>query len=563
MWVKSLPGLSLAAMLALGGLGVSAAGDGAQDSGRGAARGGGAPASEVTRAAAASHIADAVQRRDKPAVLSLLKQRAGVNAPQGDGTTALHWAAYLEDAETTGLLIRAGAHVNAPNNYGIPPLTLAAENGNATIIQQLLKAGANPNGVVRAGEAPLMLAARTGGVDAVNVLLEAGASIDAKETWNGQTALMWAAAAGQGAVVKALIDQGARISTVSNTGMTPLMFAVRKGNLDAVRALINGSADVNGRRPDGATSLLVAIINGHEDLVDLLLDKGADPNAEGGTTNLTVKGVRARPLEIRIKTPTYAEQLRDVATEGGNGRNNTWGKPLQAAVHVANWHISDQFINVKIDRLRVIKSLLAHGADVNGRNSDMEPRWSGARYRRRLIGATAFLFAAKSADVEAMRLLLAQGADPTINTDLNITPLMAAAGIAWASNQDRASEAQVLEAVMLLVGERGADVNYVADTGETAMHAAAYRGANAVVQYLFDKGAKLDVVGLDGRTPLKVADGVEYGNSFAAQPQTAALLRKLGAKDIPCPGECEALFSDEAVSKVLKEKGIPEKAVKK
>ena len=94
-----------------------------------------------------------------------------------------------------------------------------------------------------------------------------------------------------------------------------------------------------------------------------------------------------------------------------------------------------------------------------------------------------------------MRLLLTAGADPQINTGLNITPLMAAAGIAWASNQERASEAQVLEAVKLLVEELGADVNFVADTGETAMHAAAYRGANSVVQYLFDKGAKLDVRG--------------------------------------------------------------------
>jgi cytohesin len=344
--------------------------------------------------------------------------------------------------------------------------------------------------------------------------------------------------------------------------MTPLMFAVRKGTLDTVRELLNAGADVNGTRPDGATPLLVAIVNGHEDLVDLLLEKGADPNAEGGTTLLTVKGMRARPMEIKIETPPYAEQLRDVASEGGNGRNNTWGRPLQAAVHVANWHVSDQFINVRIDRLRVIRSLLAHGADINGRNRDMEPRWSGARYRRRLVGATAFFFAAKSADVEVMRLLLARGADPTINTDLNITPLMAAAGIAWASNQDRANEREVLEAVRLLVEERGADVNFVADTGETAMHAAAYRGANSVVQYLFDKGARLDVVGLDGRTPLKVADGVEYGNSFAAQPQTAELLRRLGAKDIPCPGECEAMFSSEAVSKVLRAKGIPEKAKK-
>ena len=117
--------------------------------------------------------------------------------------------------------------------------------------------------------------------------------------------------------------------------------------------------------------------------MDLLLDKGADPNAEGGTTDLTVQGVHAQPMKIALKTPSYAEQLRDVGTEGGNGRNNIWGKPLQAAVHVANWHVSDEFISVNFDRLRVIKSLLAHGADVNGRNTDMETAWSGARYRRR------------------------------------------------------------------------------------------------------------------------------------------------------------------------------------
>ena len=117
-----------------------------------------------------------------------------------------------------------------------------------------------------------------------------------------------------------------------------------------------------------------------------------------------------------------------------------------------------------------------------------------------------------------MRLLVENGADPKMNTLLNITPLMLTAGIAWAAYQDTASEEQVLDAVKYLVEELGADVNFVADTGETAMHAAAYRGANSVVQYLFDKGATLDVVDKIGRTPLKVADGVEYGNSFASQP---------------------------------------------
>ncbi|MCH2398894.1 MAG: ankyrin repeat domain-containing protein, partial [Pirellulales bacterium] len=169
------------------------------------------------------------------------------------------------------------------------------------------------------------------------------------------------------------------------------------------------------------------------------------------------------------------------------------------------------------------------------------------RYRRHMTGATALMLAAKAADVEVMRLLLEHGADPSIHTEDNITPLMAAAGISWASNQDRASEAQVLESVRLLVEKTGADVNFVSDVGETAMHAAAYRGANNVVQYLFDQGAQLDVIAKDGRTPLRVADGVEYGNSFAAHPHTAELLRQLGAAEIECPAPCAAEISLEAV----------------
>jgi len=485
-------------------------------------------------------VADAVQRADRQAVRSLLEQHADVNAPQRDGATALHWAAYLDDAETTALLVGAGAKADVSNRYGVTPLALASTNGNAAIVEQLLKGGADPNRTIRAGETPLMLAARAGSADAVNALLRAGARIDAKETWNAQTALMWAAAAGHGSVVQALVDHKADIRARSNAGTTPLLFAVRRGDMSAVRALVAAGADVNAKRPDGATALLVAVINGHEDLVDFLLEKGADPNVEGGSTDLTVQGVRARPMELKYRKLTNNERDSEGVTRG-----NIFGRPLQAAVHVANWHISDQFIAVKMDRLRVIRSLLDHGADVNGRISMEEPRWSGARYRRHLAGATTLLLAAKSADVEVMHLLLDYGADSTINTEENITPLMAAAGIAWASNQERASESQVLEAVKLLVEEQGAEVNAVSDLGETAMHAAAYRGANSVVQYLFDKGAKLDVVAIDGRTPLIVADGVEYGNSFDAQPQTAVLLRKLGAKEMKCPAPCAAAIPED------------------
>jgi ankyrin repeat protein len=538
-------GLSLAAMVVATSLGVSAQSTNTANAAGEATRVAGSPAARPD-----SPLADAVQRQDKQAVQALLKKKADVNATQADGATALHWAVYGEDAETTALLIRAGANVNVRNNYGVSPLSLAAKQANPNILGQLMKAGADPNdklNYINADETPLMHAARAGNVDAVNMLLLAGAQVNAREGWNGQSPLHWAAAEGHGAVVEALIAGGADIRHRSNAGTTPFLFAVRKGDVRSVKAFLDAGSDVNEKRVDLATPLLVAIINGHEDLVDLLLEKGANPNHEGGTTDLSVQGSRARPIRITLKTPSYRDQLKDVGTEGGNGAQNSWGRPLQAAIHAANWHISDEFVSINIDRMRVIKSLLKHGADVNARNTDMEPRWSGARYRRRQVGLTPFLAAARQADLEVMRLLLEHGADPKANTPLNITPLMLAAGIAWASNQDRASEEQVLETVKMLVEELGADVNFVADTGETAMHAAAYRGANSVVQYLFDKGAKLDVQDKSGRTPLQVADGVEYGNSFAANPHTAVLLRKLGAKEIPCPGLCPNVIPEEAL----------------
>ena len=538
-------GLTLAAIVVATSIGVAG-----QNNNANTAAGGArvvAPAPTATRNAP---LADAAQRQDKQAVQALLAKKTDVNATQADGATALHWAVYAEDAETTASLIRAGANVNVKNNYGVSPFAVAAKSGNANIISQLMKAGADPNDAlnyINSSETPLMHAARAGSVDAVRVLLLAGAKVNARENWNGQTALHWAAAEGHGAVVQALIEGGADIRQRSNAGSSPFLFAVRKGDVASVKAFLAAGADVNEKRVDLATPLLVAIINGHEDLVDLLLDKGADPNAEGGSTDLSVQGSKARPIRITLKTPSYRDQLKDTGTEGGNGANNSWGRPLQAAIHAANWHISDEFVAINLDRLRIVKSLIAHGADVNSRNTDMEPRWSGARYRRRQVGLTPFLAAARQADIEVMRLLLQNGADPKLNTPLNITPLMLVAGIAWASNQDRASEEQVLEATKMLVEELGADVNFVADTGETAMHAAAYRGANSVVQYLFDKGAKLDVVDKSGRTPLQVADGVEYGNSFAANPHTAVLLRKLGAKEIPCPGLCPNVIPDEAL----------------
>ena len=92
-----------------------------------------------------SPLADAVQHGDTQAIQALLNKKVDVNAPQPDGATALHWAAYRSDAESAAALIRAGADVNAKNRYGVTPLALAADEGNPAVLDILLKAGAKPN----------------------------------------------------------------------------------------------------------------------------------------------------------------------------------------------------------------------------------------------------------------------------------------------------------------------------------------------------------------------------------------------------------------------------------
>ena len=140
-----------------------------------------------------------------------------------------------------------------------------------------------------------MLAARTGNADAVNAAAERGR----KGRGEGNLERADGADVGGGGGARggrASADRSsAPTSTLVPTAARRLScLRRRRGDLAAVRALVAAGADVKAARPDRATPLLVAVINGHEDLVDFLLDKGADPNVEGGSTELTVPGVRGQ-----------------------------------------------------------------------------------------------------------------------------------------------------------------------------------------------------------------------------------------------------------------------------
>ena len=351
----------------------------------------------IALAAERATLADAAERRDRAAVRTMLTGGVDVNATQVDGTTALHWAAYYEDAETAALLVKAGANVNAANRYGVPPLALACTNGNAAVVKLLLEAGADANATMKGGETVLMLAARAGSVDAVKALLVRGAKHDVRER-HGQTALMWAAAEGHAPIVRALIEAGADINATLDSGFTPFFFAVREGRIEAAHALLEKGIDVNApiqRRertaeganpnyilyrpiPRGTSPLLLAVQNAHYELAIALIDAGANPNdVQNGFSPLHMISAVRKPDSSDGSDPS-TPPVGQSDEPSVRARDREAGRERQSASRQR--------------RAQVPRYVLA------GRDP----------------GATPFLLTADRSDVPLMRLLLELGADPML-----------------------------------------------------------------------------------------------------------------------------------------------------
>ena len=479
----------------------------------------------VVAGAVTSEVADAVMNKDKEALRALLVKKADVNAPQADGTTALHWAVRQDDLESVDLLVRAGANVSVANRDGATAMYLACLNGNAGMVEKLIKAGVDPNATfLMHGETALMEAARTGSVEAVKVLLDHGAQVNAKETLRQTTPIMWAAEQDHAEVVRLLAARGADVNAQSlvnqpkkrygvnykgteshSGGMTPLVLAAREGALDSVEALVAAKADVNKVSGDGSSAMLVAIQNGHYDVARFLLEHGANPNlANEKSWNPLYLAVKHRNIETGTIPVPNANQALDF-----------------------------------------IKMLLDSGADTNLRlKANTEIRNGQRATWLNEAGATPFLRAALCGDIEVMKLLLAHGADPKIPTNDHTTPLMAAAGVGYSDGfiHDRSVE-ETIEAMKLIL-DLGADVNAANDQGLTALHGAAHKAALEEIQLLVDRGGDLaakdkgsKAYGADtpGLLPLDWAQGVVVGVQSAIYHADAV----------------------ELITKLMKEKGIP------
>jgi uncharacterized protein len=477
--------------------------------------------SDVSHGAGAD-AANAAQKKDIGALRALVERRVDVNAAQPDGTTALHWAVVWNHEGAVDLLLRAGADAKARNRYGATPLSEAVTAGSPAMVDALLKAGADPKTLTtEEGETVLMTAARAGNADVVRMLLDRGADVNAREKYKGQTALMWAAAERHPAVVKLLLDHGAdwkvrsfdretkvprlsaasSISPIARGGFTALSFAAREGDIESGRVLIDGGVDINYGDVDNTSALVVSIMNKQYTFAKFLIDRGADVNVIGGYG----------------RTALYA--IVDM-------RNEDWSAlPARKS--------EDPF-----PALDIVNALLARGANVNVALTANLPGRSGMDSGDTTLdaGTTPLMRAARAGDTAVIRLLLDKGADPKLTTtkDGN-TALMFAAGVGYRDKNTRGSESDALAALKLCI-EAGLDLNQANNQGETALHGAANRGADTIVQFLVDRGAGLNVKTKRGFTPLDIALGrASLAQLPVPKESTVALLRQLGgleAKDV-------------------------------
>jgi ankyrin repeat protein len=434
-----------------------------------------------------------------------------------DGTTPLHWAVRSDDLPGVQRLLRSGANPSASNRYGITPLSLAATNGNPAMIEVLLKAGADSKANLPGGQTLLMTAARSGNPQVVKLLLDSGGDPNATETTNGETALMWAAAENHAEAAKLLIAGGAALNVRSKAleyqqdrfglegvvtilprgSLTPLMYAARQGALEAANVLADAGANLNLTDPEGSSALVLAIINGHYDTAALLVEKGANPNIADSA------GMAALYATVDMNTPI-----------------EVFGRPFRKP--------SD-----KLSAVGLMKRLLDAGADPNAQLKAPTLQRAHTPGERILgEGATPLMRAARNGDSEAIRLLLAHGADPAAEQKNRTTALMLASGLGRGLGtfaDEYAVEKQMFEAVKVLL-EQHVDVNAANDAGQTALHFAAL-SMDSVVKLLAENGAKLDTTDKQGRIPLDMALGKggpgRAGAAATVRQSTAALLRRL------------------------------------
>ena len=503
-----------------------------------------------TAAAQDLRLVTAAAEGDAAAVRALVAEGAGVDARRADGATALLWAAHRDDLEMVDLLLRAGADVNAADDNGVTPLERAAENASTIMVEKLLAAGASTQASRTSGLTPLMSAARTGHLQVVETLLRHGAEVNAATTETRSTALMWAVAGSHPVVVRALLEAGADPRTSTADGFTPLLYATHNGDVGMAEILIAAGVDVNETGVDDTHALVYSIVIGGDAFALYLLEQGADPNG-------SMDGVSALHAAAGSVTTWHGDWRR---RHGDSRRRSPFGR---RGLHASR-------------ALPLVEALLARGADPNARITSSALLMDYIGYPRKgafepfacgtgdLRGATPLWVAAHEANrptapdgaaadyvrdsAAIIRALLDAGADQHLTTDDGTTPFMTAAGLGrstYRPRQPRGVRSPSAEAAVRVLLEAGAELNAVNEADFSALHGAAFRGLDEVVTYLVEQGADIDARDFKGRTAYRLAEGSKQSFQFQSWPETAAVLRRLGANtELGIPGTVQERLRD-------------------
>ena len=507
----------------------------------------------------------AAASQDREVVLALLDEGADVNQTRADGTTALLWAAHWDDGELAERLLAAGADVNAADDRGVTSLERAAENASPAMVETLLAAGADATVARASGLTPLMTGARTGNADLVRALIAAGADVNAAVTATRGTALMWAVSESHDEIIRLLLDAGADPTVSTYKGFTPLMFAARNGDVETGRVLVEAGVDVNALSADETHVLPYAIMRAQPEFTMFLLEQGADPNGE-------INGIPA----LHAASGDILAWMREWYTRhGGNGlytryMNRTDLNPEQ--------------------RIAVVRELLDRGADPNGRIKASAMLMSYIGWPKKgafepfacgtgdLLGATPLFVAAydlngagglvfgagqsyTSSSVEILRMLIDAGADQNLTSVDGTTPLMMAAGLGestYTPREPRGIRSPSAEAAVKFLVEAGGDVNATNEADFTALHGAAFRGLNEVIEYLVEQGADIDARDFRGRTAYRMAEGSKQSFQFQSWPETAQFLADLGADTrLGIPGTVQERLRDTSPEELLENVNEP------
>jgi uncharacterized protein len=478
-------------------------------------------------------LADLVRAGQREAVLAAITSPdIDVNATDPDGATALLWATYKVDHELVGALLKDHANPNLKNHYGAAPLTEAAKLGDVDLVRMLLDAHADPNSPNQDNQTALMLASSIGSLKIAQMLISRGADVNAVESYRGQTALMWAAGENHPDVVDLLLAHHANVKLRAKYddwprqmtsepraqfrqtgGLTALLYATRSGCYRCAVAIVKAGADVNQPNPEGITPLINALDNRDYDMAMFLLDKGANASAWDMTGRT--------PLYVAVDMNSYSG-----ANGAGSGNFQGFGEALPTN-RPAN----------KATAMDLVNRLLNMGVDPNHELTRMRPNGNGrGRFADYMMrgGTGPLMLAAMNYDDEAIKALLAHGAEVDLPNVFEITPLMAAAGMSGSSrggvgsaivrsgHQDVDVQARAMATIDLLL-DAGANVNarvtnshthtaklvaYVQGRdheGQTALFAAAEAGWDKVVKHMIDRGADPRVADATGKYALDYA----------------------------------------------------------